>query len=168
MKSVFTYLLLQWLALASAGELLTMWYTVMLSTFCVIYYNIIKFVILLPLKLNATALGSDGLEVTITQNGTATAGGTSFSLSCCVTLPQWMKTFEELNILQFITPDTVNDRDYRVITMEDSVTDTDCANTSVLQFTTLKTSHGGEYTCRAARNASFITAENITTVKCTK
>ena len=101
--------------------------------------------------------------MTIIQNGTATAGETSFSLSCCVTLPQWMETFEELNI-QFIAlrPDTVNDSDYRVLTMKDSVTDSDCANTSVLEFTTLKTSHGGVYTCRATFNSSSFEESNIT------
>ena len=101
-------------------------------------------------------------EVKIMQNGTAIAGDTSFSLICCVTLPQSIQDEEQLTV-NFSTPVTINDTDYSMDRKNDSVIDGSCTYTSVLQFAILKTSHGGEYTCTVTFNSSTM-ASNTTTV----
>ena len=92
------------------------------------------------------------------QNGTAIAGDTSFSLSCRVTLPQCIELTVEI-----LKPVTINDTDYSINRKNDSVIDGSCTYTSVLRFTILKTSHGGEYTCTVTFNSSTM-ASNTTTI----
>ena len=96
------------------------------------------------------------------QNGTAIAGETSFSLSCCVTLPQGIQDEEELTI-EILMPVTINDTDNSVNRINGSVIDGSCTYTSVLRFTILKTSHGGKYICIVTFNSSTI-ASTTTTV----
>ena len=100
-------------------------------------------------------------DVAILQNGNAIAGDTSFSLSCCVTLPQE----EEELIVEILTPVTIKDTDYSVNQMNESVIDDNYKYTAVLQFTTLKTSYGGEYTCTVAVNTSTFNATTIVNVQ---
>ena len=102
-------------------------------------------------------------EVKIMQNGTAIAGDTSFSLICCATLPQGIQDEEQLTV-NFSTPVTFTDTDYSVHRINDSVIDGNCCTyTSVLRFTILKTSHGGEYTCTVTSIMNTM-ASNTTTV----
>ena len=99
-------------------------------------------------------------EVEMMQNGSAIAGETSFFLSCCVTLAENIQNDEKLKI-KIVTPFTSTDTENQ---SDESMSDDNCMYTSVLQFTTLKTSHGGEYTCTVMFNSSTI-ASNTTTVK---
>ena len=97
------------------------------------------------------------------QNGTAIAGETTFSISCCVTLAQCTQDEDELTI-EILMPVSINDTDFNVNQINDSlVDDINCTYTSVLQFTPLKTSQGGAYTCTVTCNSSTI-ASNTTAV----
>ena len=72
------------------------------------------------------------------------AAGEPFSLTCSVTLEDGGSLTEDL-IVQWEAPFDINtDNDIRVTTADSTGT-----RTSELQFAVLRTSHGGQYTCRA-------------------
>ena len=100
--------------------------------------------------------------VTISSTGAPTAGE-SFSLTCSVTLEDGGVLTEDL-IVQWKAPvDTSMDRNIAVV--NDTSTDT---STSTLQFTPVRTSHGGPYTCEATTTAGMDMATETLTVKSEK
>ena len=95
------------------------------------------------------------------QSGSAIAGETSFSLSCCVTRAENIQDEDEEKLkIEIVTPFTSTDTENQI---DESMSDDNCMYTSVLRFTPLKTSHEGEYTCTVMFNSSTI-ASNTTTV----
>ena len=99
--------------------------------------------------------------VTISSTGTLTAGK-PFSFFCTVTLADGGSLTEDLTV-QWVTPASISvhtDRDIGII-----ITNSTGTSTSTLQFTPLRTSHGGQYTCKATTTAGNDSATETLTVQ---
>ena len=102
-------------------------------------------------SIHSTALRP---RVAISTTGTLTAGKL-FSFICTVTLADGGSLTEDLTV-QWVTPVGINidtDSDIGMISTNSTVT-----RNSILKFTPLRTSHGGQYTCNATTTAGNDTA----------
>ena len=94
--------------------------------------------------------------------GTPTAGE-PFTLTCSVTLEDGGSLTKDL-IVQWEAPVDINaDNDIRVITDDSTGT-----RTSKLKFAVLRTSHGGQYTCKANTTTGTDVATETLTVQSEK
>ena len=81
---------------------------------------------------------------TISPPGRTPTAGESFSLTCSVTLAGGGSLTDDLLVRWEVPVDINMDSDIQVLTRDSTVT-----RTSTLRFTTVRTSHGGKYTCKA-------------------
>ena len=96
---------------------------------------------------------------TVLSPGRPTAGE-SFSLACSVTLADGGSLTEDL-IVQWEAPvDIQMDSAIQVMTTDSTVT-----RTSTLRFTPVRTSHGGQYTCKATTNGGTDMSTKALTVQ---
>ena len=96
------------------------------------------------------------LNVAIMQEENPTAGS-SFTLNCSLTLPQWAKAFEEPNI-EFLNPVDIADDGFIMIERSEEMLNDGFNYITTLKFTTLQIFHSGQYKCQAGFRSH--TAEN--------
>ena len=102
-------------------------------------------------------------KVSISPPGGTPTAGETFSLTCSVTLQDGGPLTEDL-IVQWEAPvDISMDDKIQVVTGDSTGT-----RTSVLQFTPVLTSHGGQYTCKATTTTGADMATATLTVQSEK
>ena len=94
--------------------------------------------------------------------GTPTAGET-FSLTCSVTLEDGGPLTEDLTVQWEAPVDISMDSEIQVVTGDSTGT-----RTTVLQFTPVRASHGGQYTCKATTTTGTDMATATLTVQSEK
>ena len=101
------------------------------------------------------SLGAVVLTVNIITNGTGPfIAGQSYNLTCTVTLENVTRT----PTVEWLGHNNSPLRSDSNITVGDTVTVNCSTYTSTLKFTTLRTSHSGQYSCRATLGAVNNTA----------
>ena len=99
------------------------------------------------------------LDITISHDGGVFIAGQSYNLTCTVTLENVIG----IPIAEWLDPNNNTLHSSSDITVGDTVTVNCSTYTTTLQFTTLRTSHGGQYSCQATLGAVNNTAAvNIT------
>ena len=99
------------------------------------------------------------LNVIITHDGGPFIAGQSYNLTCTVTLENTTGT----STVEWLGPNNNSLHNNSDITVRDTVTVNCFTYTTTLQFTTLHTSHAGQYSCRATLGGINNTAAlNIT------
>ena len=99
------------------------------------------------------------LDITISQDGGPFIAGQSYNLTCTVTL----ENLAGIPTAEWLDPNNNPLDNNSDLTVEDTVTVNCSTYTTTLQFTTLRTSHGGQYSCQATLGGVNNTAAvNIT------
>ena len=99
------------------------------------------------------------MDITITPGAAVFTAGQSYNLTCTATLENATRT----PTVEWLGPNNNSLHGSSDITVGDTVTVNCSTYTTTLQFTTLRTSHSGQYSCQATLGAVNITAAvNVT------